>query len=120
MDERDWRLIRWGLGIVVLLAAVDLAQAIERPNGARRGFRKLVHPVRLGSLLRPRSTLRPGPLWRRPQTRPARRLSVDARFRDKPAEDVSAYPKYIGGFHSRYFNEYGLPPGDYGAWPRPW
>ena len=25
-----------------------------------------------------------------------------------------AYPKYIGAFHSRYFNDLGIPPGDVG------
>ncbi|MAV36697.1 MAG: hypothetical protein CMJ59_14720 [Planctomycetaceae bacterium] len=120
MRDRERRRISWCLGVALLLGVGSPSEANDQSKDSRRGLLKLVRPARSGLLFRQRSGRRPRTRWQPSRLESALRWRPTTRSKDRRTTGLSAYPKYIGGFHSRYFDEYGLPPGDYGVWPRPW
>ena len=132
-----------GLGMALCCAtsSVSLANddsvSLEERGSSRRGLLGLRRPATAQPRLRHRRglfralaektpresvTARPRttrPLTTRPLTTvPRWEQSLD-RFPLQPRY-MGGYPRYIGGFHYRYFSEYGLPPGEMAPWMRLW
>ncbi|MEE3370650.1 MAG: hypothetical protein VX346_15025 [Planctomycetota bacterium] len=125
-----------GLALCCATCSVSLANeetvALEETGSSRRGLLGLLRHAPPKPRLRHRRGLFRALASKQPRDpvaarpRPTRPMTTAPRWEQpldrSPLEPgyMGGYPRYIGGFHYRYFSEYGLPPGELAPWMRLW
>ena len=130
-----------GLGVALCCAtssvslANDESVTLQERSGSRRGLLGLLRPAARQPRLRKQQGLFRALVAKKPRdsvtdrprtTRPMRPMTTVPRW-ERPLDRspqqpryMGGYPRYIGGFHYRYFSEYGMPPGEMAPWMRLW
>ena len=130
-----------GLGVALCCAtssvslANDESVTLQDHSGSRRGLLGLLRPAARQPRLRKQQGLFRALVAKEPRdsvtdrprtTRPMRPMTTVPRW-ERPLDRsplqpryMGGYPRYIGGFHYRYFSEYGMPPGEMAPWMRLW
>ena len=130
-----------GLGVALCCAtssvslANDESVTLQEHRGSRRGLLGLLRPAARQPRLRKQQGLFRALVAKKPRdsvtdrprtTRPMRPMTTVPRW-ERPLDRsplqpryMGGYPRYIGGFHYRYFSEYGMPPGEMAPWMRLW
>ena len=130
-----------GLGVALCCAtssvslANDESVTLQEHSGSRRGLLGLLRPAARQPRLRKQQGLFRALVAKKPRdsvtdrprtTRPMRPMTTVPRW-ERPLDRspfqpryMGGYPRYSGGFHYRYFSEYGMPPGEMAPWMRLW